>query len=42
MQKMRQKHWFEAQAELALKYDLPVVIHTRNCSEKTIQALKDS
>ncbi len=42
IQKTRQKHWFEAQAELALKYDLPVVIHTRNCPEKTIEALKTS
>jgi TatD DNase family protein len=42
IQKTRQKHWFEAQAELALKYNLPVVIHTRNCPEKTLEALKKS
>lgn len=42
IQKIRQKHWFEAQAELAIKYDMPVVIHTRNCPEKTFLALRDS
>jgi len=42
IQKIRQKHWFEAQAELALKHTLPVVIHTRNCPEKTLEALKNS
>jgi len=42
IQKIRQKHWFEAQSKLALKYDLPVVIHTRNCPEKTLQALKNA
>ncbi len=42
IQKTRQRHWFEAQAELALKYNLPVVIHTRNCPEKTFEALKNS
>ncbi len=42
IQKTRQKHWVEAQAELAIKYDLPVVIHTRNCPEKTLEALKNS
>jgi len=41
-QKSRQKYWFEAQAQLALKYSLPVVIHTRNCPEKTLEALKNS
>lgn len=42
VQKTCQKYWFEAQTKLALKYDLPVVIHTRNCSGKTFEALKDS
>lgn len=41
-QKIRQWSWFSAQVALALKYDLPVVIHTRNCPEKTIEALKKS
>jgi len=41
-QKTRQKLWFTAQAALALKYDFPVVIHTRNCSEKTLEALRKS
>ncbi len=41
-QKIRQKYWFEAQAELAMKYQLPVVIHTRNCPEITLDALKNS
>lgn len=41
-QKIRQKSWFVAQAELALKYDLPVVIHTRNCPETTLEGLKNS
>ncbi len=42
IQKMRQELWFAAQAKLALKYDLPVVIHTRNCPEKTIAAIEKS
>lgn len=42
LQKIRQKYWFEAQAELAIKYNLPVVVHTRNCPEKTFEALKNS
>lgn len=42
IQKVRQKYWFEAQAKLALQYNLPVVIHTRSCPEKTFEALKDS
>ncbi len=42
IQKTRQKYWFEAQAGLALRYDLPVVIHTRNCPEKTFEALENS
>ncbi|MFA6079863.1 MAG: TatD family hydrolase [Candidatus Gracilibacteria bacterium] len=41
-QKLRQKLWFAAQAELALKYDIPVVIHTRNCPDKTLEELKNS
>jgi TatD DNase family protein len=27
---------------LAIKYDIPVVIHTRNCPEKTFLALRDA
>lgn len=42
LQKWRQIAWFHAQAELAKKYDLPVVIHTRNCSELTLSELKKS
>ena len=41
-QKIRQELWFHAQAKLALKYDLPVIIHTRNCPEKTLEGLKNS
>lgn len=40
-QKERQYTWFRAQADLALKYDLPVVIHTRNCPEETLEALRE-
>ncbi|MBP7773507.1 TatD family hydrolase [Candidatus Gracilibacteria bacterium] len=38
-QKGRQIEWFRAQVELAKKYSLPVVIHTRNCSPLTLQEL---
>jgi TatD DNase family protein len=41
-QKKRQEAWFYAQAKIALKYDLPVVIHTRNCAEKTLKHLEAS
>lgn len=40
-QKKRQKIWFDAQARLAIQYDLPIVIHTRNCPEKTYTAIKN-
>ncbi len=42
IQKERQIAWFHAQAELAKKYNLPVVIHTRNCSETTLTELQKS
>ena len=32
-QKERQRVFFEAQAELALRLDLPLVIHTRDAAE---------
>jgi TatD DNase family protein len=38
-QKERQIEWFHAQAEIAKKYNLPVVIHTRNCSALTLEEL---
>lgn len=41
-QKIRQIQWFHAQAELAKKYHLPVVIHSRNCRETTLQELTKS
>jgi TatD DNase family protein len=42
IQKIRQQQWFEAQVALAIKYDMPVVIHSRNCPEKTFYALNYS
>lgn len=42
VQKTRQIEWFRAQAEIAKKYDLPVVIHTRNCPEITLRELEKS
>lgn len=42
VQKARQVEWFHAQAQLAQKYDLPVVIHTRNCPETTLEELQKS
>jgi TatD DNase family protein len=41
-QKWIQIEWFRAQARLAKKYDLPVVIHTRNCSQLTLIELEAS
>lgn len=40
IQKWRQIEWFRAQIELAEKYQLSVVIHTRNCSPLTLQELQ--
>ncbi len=42
LQKMRQVEWFHAQAQLAKKYNLPVVIHTRNCPQTTLTELQKS
>ncbi len=42
IQKARQIEWFHAQAELAKKCDLPVVIHTRNCPDITLTGLRKS
>lgn len=42
IQKKRQIEWFHAQADLAKKYDLPVVIHTRNCPQITLSELRTS
>ena len=42
IQKARQVEWFHAQAQLAKKYNLGVVIHTRNCSETTLAELQKS
>lgn len=41
-QKTRQVAWFHAQAQLAIKYQLPVVIHTRNCPLLTLDELNKS
>lgn len=42
MQKTRQIEWFHAQAEMAKKYNLPVVIHTRHCPLLTLEELEKS
>lgn len=42
IQQWRQIEWFRAQVQLAKKYNLPVVIHTRNCSELTLAELAHS
>lgn len=34
-----QKYWFKAQLELAIKLDLPAVIHSRNASQDTIEMM---
>lgn len=41
-QQWNQLQWFRAQAELAKKYNLPVVIHTRNASHVTLWELLSS
>lgn len=41
-QKARQFEWFHAQVKIAMKYDLPVVIHTRNCSDVTLAEIEKS
>lgn len=42
IQKVRQIEWFHAQVQLAQKYNLPVVIHTRNCPQITFTELQKS
>lgn len=41
-QKDRQIEWFRAQAEIALKHDLSVVIHSRQCRELTLEEITKS
>ena len=36
-----QKHWFEAQLEMAREADLPVVIHSREAAQDTMQLMQD-
>lgn len=36
-----QKIWFRAQAELAEKYHLPLIIHTRDAREDTLACIRD-
>ena len=36
-----QKHWFEAQLEMAREADLPVVIHSREAAQDTMQLMRD-
>lgn len=40
-QRKRQYFWFEMQVDLAKKYGLPLVIHTRNARNEMIKAIKD-
>lgn len=40
--KIEQEKFFRAQIKLALKYDLAVVVHTRNAKEDTLRVLKDT
>lgn len=35
-----QKHWFEAQLEMAREADLPVVIHSREAAQDTLQTMQ--
>ncbi len=39
-QKEHQKNWWRMQHELAMKYDLPLVIHTRDAREDTLEFMK--
>ena len=36
-----QQHWFEAQLEMAREADLPVVIHSREAAQDTMQLMQD-
>lgn len=38
--KVKQEEAFRFQIELALKYDLPVVVHSRNASDETLRCLE--
>ena len=35
-----QKHWFEEQLEMARQADLPVVIHSREAAQETMQIMQ--
>ncbi len=39
-QKENQKNWWRMQHELAMKYDLPLVIHTRDARDDTLEFMK--
>lgn len=39
-EKELQEAFFSAQIELALKYDLPIIVHSRNSKEDTLRVLK--
>lgn len=36
-----QKHWWKAQWELAKKYDLPLIIHTRDARDETLAYIQE-
>ncbi len=40
-QKEAQKYWFRKQLDLAVEMDLPVIIHSRDAAEDTMQILKE-
>ena len=40
-EKKLQEKFFKAQIKLAMKYSLPVIIHTRNAKEVTLEVLKE-
>ncbi len=39
--KRQQKYWFEKQLELARRLELPVVIHSRDATEDTLQVMRE-
>jgi TatD DNase family protein len=39
--KETQEKFFKAQIKLAKKYSLPIIIHTRNSKEETLETLKE-
>jgi TatD DNase family protein len=39
---IRQEYFFKEHIKLAMKYDLPLVVHSREAKEDTLRVLKET